>query len=56
MHSNTLLLPILILEYTQIQVSQEGIVDTVHPSRGLRQKSEIDHIDVVESKAIEISV
>ena len=43
---------ILTLPYTQ-SLTGWGITNGIYPSRGLRHKAELDHINVLELKAIE---
>ena len=57
MHATTLLLLILTFDVqTDASLTRWGVMDIIHPFRGLWYKSEIDHINVVELETIENGV
>ena len=57
MHATTLLLLILTFDVqTDASLTRWGIMDIIHPFRGLWYKSEIDHINAVELETIENGV
>ena len=42
--------------YTDASLTGWGITDSISPSRGLWHKAELDHINVLEMKAIKIGI